>query len=125
MVELNNFGDAVAFSVIGFLLVFFGLLLLMIVVYILGKLFGNTSGKSEPVPAGTGGAAPPVTPVVTAPAAPVTSSGGETKKGVKYGGEIDLYNVDDRTAAMIMAIVADEMQEPLGNLRFISIREVE
>ena len=40
-------------------------------------------------------------------------------------GEIALHGVPDRTAALIMAIVADELQAPLNELRFISIREIE
>ena len=39
-------------------------------------------------------------------------------------GCVDIHDVDPRTAAMLMAIVADKMQKPLGELRFISIREV-
>lgn len=39
-------------------------------------------------------------------------------------GEIARYDVDDRTAVMLMAIVADEMQAPINELRFISIKEV-
>lgn len=37
-------------------------------------------------------------------------------------GEIDLNDVDDATAALLMAIVADETQIPLNELRFKSIR---
>ena len=40
-------------------------------------------------------------------------------------GELKLYNVEPKTAAMLMAIVADKMGKPLNELRFISIREVE
>lgn len=36
----------------------------------------------------------------------------------------DLYDVPDETAAMIMAIVADGLREPLDNIRFISIKEI-
>jgi len=39
-------------------------------------------------------------------------------------GEIKLYGVPDKTAALIMAIVAEETQAPLNELRFISVREV-
>ncbi len=39
-------------------------------------------------------------------------------------GQIKLHNVEPRTAAMIMAIVADKMGKPLNELRFISIKEV-
>ena len=39
-------------------------------------------------------------------------------------GDIKLYDTDLRDAAMIMAIVADEMKKPINELRFISIKEV-
>jgi hypothetical protein len=39
-------------------------------------------------------------------------------------GKIALHDVPDKTAAMLMAIVADRTGRPLNQLRFISIREV-
>lgn len=39
-------------------------------------------------------------------------------------GELTAFDVPDRTAAMLMAIVADEIGAPLETLSFISIREV-
>ena len=39
-------------------------------------------------------------------------------------GHVKLHGVPDKEAAMIMAIVADKMQTPLNELRFISIKEV-
>ena len=39
--------------------------------------------------------------------------------------EPELYGVNERTAAMIMAIVADEMAVPVEELDFKYIREVE
>ena len=39
-------------------------------------------------------------------------------------GKIKIYDVDPKTAAMLMAIVADKTGKPLNELRFISIREV-
>ena len=39
-------------------------------------------------------------------------------------GDVAMYDVPDRVAAMAMAIVADEMKVPLNELRFISIKEV-
>ena len=41
------------------------------------------------------------------------------------GGEIALYDVDDATAVMLMAIVADKTEIPLNELMFKSIREVQ
>jgi len=40
-------------------------------------------------------------------------------------GEVKLKDVDERTAAMIMAIISDESQIPLSELRFKSIKAVE
>ena len=52
-------------------------------------------------------------PVVEAPKAPGTA------------GALKLHNVEPKTAAMLMAIVADKMGKPINELRFISIKEVE
>ena len=35
-----------------------------------------------------------------------------------------LHDVEPKTAAMLMAIVANKMGKPLNELRFISIKEV-
>ena len=40
-------------------------------------------------------------------------------------GQLKLNSVDPKTAAMLMAIVADKLQKPLNELRFISIKEVD
>ena len=39
-------------------------------------------------------------------------------------GQLKLHDVETKTAAMLMAIVADKLQKPLNELRFISIKEV-
>lgn len=40
-------------------------------------------------------------------------------------GQVKLHSVPPKTAAMLMAIVADKLDKPLNELRFISIKEVE
>ena len=61
-------------------------------------------------------ASKPTVPVpVQAPAAP-TAPGS--------AGRLKLHNVPPKTAAMLMAIVADKLGKPLNELRFISIKEV-
>ena len=40
-------------------------------------------------------------------------------------GQIKLYNVADKDASMIMAIVANKLGKPINELRFISIKEIE
>ena len=40
-------------------------------------------------------------------------------------GKLKLYSIDPKTAAMLMAIVADKLGKPINELRFLSIKEVE
>ena len=60
------------------------------------------------------------------PAAPVTPEPTSAKPKLAPGsaGQIKLHNVEPKTAAMVMAIVADKLGKPLNELRFISIKEV-
>ena len=71
---------------------------------------------------GTVTAAAPVAAPVAAPA-PVVE---EVEKPLAPGtaGELKLYDTPPKTAAMLMAIVADKLGKPLNELRFISIKEV-
>ncbi len=39
-------------------------------------------------------------------------------------GKVKIHDVEPKTAAMLMAIVADKLGKPLNELRFISIKEV-
>ena len=49
----------------------------------------------------------------------------ELPKAPGSAGQLKLHNVEPKTAAMLMAIVADKMGKPLNELRFLSIKEVE
>lgn len=40
-------------------------------------------------------------------------------------GQLKLHDVEPKVAAMVMAIVAEQMGKPLNELRFISIKEVQ
>ena len=64
-------------------------------------------------------AAAPVV-VEEVPAAPV-----EAPTAPGSAGKLKLYGTEPKTAAMVMAIVADKLQKPINELRFISIKEVE
>ena len=101
-ISLGNAGIA---ALLGYLVVFIGLVLLMLVVLLLGRLLAP---KAKP----TGPVAQAMTEPVPAASAPGTA------------GDIKLYDTDPRDAAMAMAIVANTLDKPLNQLRFISIREV-
>ena len=109
---MENIGilDAGIIAVLGYAVVFFGLILLMGVVIVMGKIFMAKDAKAAaaaPAPA-----AAPAAPAAEAPKAPGSA------------GQLKLHDVEPKTAAMIMAIVADKMGKPLNELRFISIKEV-
>ncbi len=62
------------------------------------------------------------TPAPQAAAAPAPQAAPAVAKG--SCGEVKLFDVPDKTAAMLMAITADKLDAPLNTLRFISIKEV-
>jgi predicted cobalt transporter CbtA len=100
------------------ILVVFGVLLLMyILISISGKIIQaitNAGSKKEPEKAPA--AAPAAAPAVAAAAA---------SEEVFSSGSLKLKNCDEKTAAMIMAIVADDTGIPLNELVFKSIKLVE
>ena len=49
----------------------------------------------------------------------------EAPKAPGSAGGVKLHSVEPKTAAMLMAIVADKTGKPLNELRFVSIKEVE
>ena len=58
------------------------------------------------------------------PAAVVPAEAPQKPAAPGSAGQIKLHNVEPRTAAILMAIVADKTGKPLNELRFISIKEV-
>lgn len=62
-----------------------------------------------------------------APAAEIPAQVEEAPKPAAPGsaGQVKLHGVEPKTAAMLMAVVADKMGKPLNELRFISIKEVQ
>ena len=108
LVDISILNSSVV-AVLGYTMIFFGLILLMTVIIALGKLFAGKKKKAAEAEL----VATPVAAPVQAPTAPGAA------------GQLKLYNVEPKTAAMLMAIVANKMGKPLNELRFISIKEVE
>ena len=105
-------GEALVYALLGYVVVFFGISLLMVVVMGMGKIFIAKDRKAAAAKAAAAPAAAAPTPAAPKPTAPGSA------------GELKLHDVEPKTAAMIMAIVADKMGKPLNELRFISIKEV-
>ena len=106
-VEIKDFAlsEGFLYALIGFCLVLVVLAVLMGFIYLLSYIVRKFDGKGKKQ---------------SAPAD--ESSAPELAPG--SSGSIKLNNVDDRTAAMVMAIVADELKTPLNELKFISIKEI-
>ena len=82
-----------------------GLLVLVVIIAIIRKAVSNAKAAQvvvEEIPA----------PAVEVPTAPGSA------------GKLKLYDTPPKTAAMLMAIVAEKTGKPLNELRFISIKEV-
>ena len=95
-------------ALLGYLVVFLGLVMLMVVVMVMGRIMVARARKAQAA------AVAEAAPVEAAPVAEAPGTAGELK----------LYDTDPRDAAMIMAIVADTLGKTLNQLRFISIKEV-
>ena len=112
-----SIADAGITAVFGYGVVFAGLVTLMIVLYCTGAYFKSKDAKAK--------AAADAEAAKKKAAAPVAV---ETKAELPLApgsaGHVKLFDVPDKEAAMIMAIVADKMQKPLNELHFISIKEV-
>ena len=121
--DLENISipNAAIVAVLGYAVVFFGLILLMLVVIGMGKFFIAKDKKAAAAADEAKAALPtPAVPVIAE--IPASQAASEAAPGT--AGQLKLYDTPPKTAAMIMAIVADKMGKPLNELRFISIKEV-
>lgn len=118
--------DALLLALIGIVVVFIVLILLMLIVSLVGKIFDGSEKLKEKHPEWNDKVQnlkakmtfwkkdkQEETETVEQPLAKGTC------------GELKLINTDERDAAMIMAIVADQTNTPLNELRFKSIKRVE
>ena len=104
-----SLGDAGLYALLGYGVVFLGLVLLMIVVMLVAKCFTAADKRKAQK---TAAPVEEVIPQPEVPAAPGTA------------GKLKLFDVDPKTAAILMAITANKMGKPINELRFISIKEV-
>ena len=103
-----SIGRALIIAVSGFSVVFLMLCILWFILVIIKKVTTSLEGKAAPE-----------TPAAAPAKAPAKA---EAPQAGTFGGEIALYDVDEKTAACIMAIISDETKIPLSQLVFKSIR---
>lgn len=103
-----SFFDSLMISIFGLGMVFAILVALSAVISLQSKVFSLFSKKEEYKPA-------------------VETSGDYATEVIvnEAAGQLKLIDVDERTAAMIMAIVSDESQIPLSELNFKYIKALD
>ena len=102
-----SIGESLLVSVVGVLVVFAALVIILLVIKLMTGAFNGKKPAVIPAEA----AAP------SAPAAAPALARGSC-------GDVQLFDVDDRTAAELMAITADKLDKPLNQLHFVSIKEI-
>lgn len=107
--------DGLTISLTGIAMVFLELILLAIAVVIISKVAGAISNKKSSTENSK--------PLETVTAAPVSS--GTPLPETQSAGQIDLMNVSEADAAVIMAIVSHQSGIPLNRLSFKSIKLLE
>ena len=102
--------NAAIVAVLGYFVVFVGLILLMLVTKATGRIMSaQEKKKAAAAPAAAAKPMPAATPAKPAPGT---------------AGELKLHDVPPRVAAQLMAIVAYKTGKPVNELRFRSIREI-
>ena len=119
---IANIMDNLNYQVVGIMVVMLCLGGMAVILTVSGSIAAaiqNRAKAKTAAPVAVPAAAPAAATAAPAPApkaAPALATG--------VAGECKLYNVGDREAAMLMAIVADKMGKPLNTLRFKSMKEV-
>jgi hypothetical protein len=109
-----SFFDSIVVSIFCIALVFFVLISLFVLIALFSKVFAAAAAKQ-------GKTSVQVAQTAMQPAAvPQNMEGPDLSTG-----KLKLKGVDEKTAAMIMAIVSHESSIPLSELRFKSIRALE
>ena len=109
--------EALKISVIGIIVVMAELVLLACFILLMAKIF-SLAGKSAKKSEESNAVPTPVSiPAPVSPGVPLPED--------NSAGKLDLIDVDEPTAAVIMAIVSDQSGIPLNRLSFKSIRKTE
>ncbi len=110
-----SFADSLLVSAFSMALVFLVLIALYFLIVIFSKILGSINAGSDQ------GTAQGAADRSAHPVCLNESTAGQDMSA----GTLQLKNVDEKTAAMIMAIVSHESNIPLSELRFKSIRLIE
>ena len=113
---LLSFGESLLLSAIGMCVVLLELAILAVMIIILSKVLTSVAGGSKTAAAAAAPA--PAAPVPAAAPAPAPAAPAARDRPAG----LELENVDEATAAMVMAIVSARTEIPLNHLNFHSIK---
>lgn len=119
-----SIGEALNISITGFVVVLLILALLAVLVLLLSKAIRAVEGGAKKAKKTAAKAEGPAASASAAAVSPA-SAGGTPLPLNTSAGTLDTYNVDEKTAAVIMAIVSHESGIPLNRLQFKSIKQIE
>lgn len=116
-----SMGEALSVSVTGIIVVMIILALLAVIVVLLSKAIRAVESKTHKKNAN------PTEEKVLNPVIKEQKNGNSLKAlpETQSIGSLDLYKTDEKTAAIIMAIVSNESGIPLNRLQFNSIKLIE
>ncbi len=128
------FTDALIVAFSGIAVVFFLLIILWAIIEMINRTVSSIENRIvAPVPAAPQRAEtvqeePAAEEPAVAAEEPAVAAAADEPEPVQhgtYGGELLLFDVDEKTAACIMAIVSDQTRIPLNQLIFKSIRALD
>ncbi len=109
-------GGIFLYSLVGMLVVLVALAILAYLITLVSKAVSHFTAEKTPEAPAPAAAVKPAASVATATPAAVKPAVMAT------AGELKLCDVDDQTAALLMAVVADQTKIPLSELRYKSIK---
>lgn len=116
-----SMAEALSVSVTGIIVVMIILALLAVIVVLLSKAIRLVEGKARK----KAKKSEPETVIAPAKTEKRPAVDGKPLPETQSIGSLDLYKTDEKTAAIIMAIVSNESGIPLNRLQFNSIKLIE
>lgn len=113
--NLGTVGQYLPIALIGICVVMLELVLVACMILLLSKVVRSIEGRKKAAPE----------QVAAVPSAVACAPAGVPLPDGQSAGTLDLVDVDEPTAAVIMAIVSDQSGIPLNRLNFKSIKRVE
>ncbi len=118
-------GEAFSISSTGMIVVLIVLIVLAVLVLLISKGVRAAQGKGKQTEEAVAAAPSASAAQSAAPAPAVPVVNGAPLPENQSAGQLELYDCDEKSAAVIMAIISNESGIPLNHLEFKSIKAIE